>query len=411
MEIGPTRRSFLALTGTAAIGSIAGCAGGGDESGDGTTDAPSPTELEGVLASADTINAWIEAGHVNSEPGDAERVVILRAGDIDSYEDGHLPGAIPWETHAEERVEALTPVNPMVPTGQTMDALFQNAGLNENATILISGSNPLYAARSYWMLRYWGLPRERIVVMDAGYSTYGDSYSLESGGQPDTPSTEYTVRDLDGLNDDLRYSIGEMIELVDEKNAGNRDDEIVDQRSSPAAKITTATVVPSPDYHGGSNFDSVASWKDADELESLLFEEAGIDKDVPHVTYCNTGYQGSTGFFVMDGILDMDDVAVYDGSFSSQWKHYDAKNDPVPNDAWRVDKNGRTEGHTGSSSLSIDPARNQVLTNVASRDANQIEWADDAYTRGVDVDTSIEGEDGTDGTDGSDEEDENNPMG
>ncbi|MEF8774707.1 MAG: hypothetical protein V5A37_08320, partial [Halobacteriales archaeon] len=71
-----------------------------------------------------------------------------------------------------------------------------------------------------------------------------------------------------------------------------------------------------------------------------------------------------------------------DGSVSKQWVHYDANNDPVPNDAWRVDINGRTEGDTGDSGLEIDPDLNQELTELAQLDSNQIKKADIEYMGG-----------------------------
>lgn len=406
-----TRRRFLALGGSAVMGAISGCLDDGDTSpkatplpattgtatraerggrtdtgGEETTateHTPNSTATETVVVSPETIKAWIDAGLVNSDPStDAERVVILRVGDIDSYEDGHLPGAFPWSPLHQQRLEALAPVSPMVPAGDVMDSLLQQAGVTETTTIVLSGSNPLFAARGYWTLRYWGFPRKRIKVLDAGYPLYGEGYSLESGGEPDSPTTHFSVRDTDGLNDALRVSLGEMIHHVDNITGGQRDDVIIDQRSYAVATIASATVVPPSSYHEGSHFDSVAAWRSADELDSILFEEADISDDGPFITYGSTGYQGAMGFFVLDGVLNFDGVALYDGSFQSQWKQYDAKADPVPNDAWRVDIEGRTEGHTGESNLEVNPELNDALTSVISEDANQIERADSAYMRG-----------------------------
>ncbi|MEF8784250.1 MAG: selenite/tellurite reduction operon rhodanese-like protein ExtH [Haloarculaceae archaeon] len=381
-----TRRRFLALGGSAVMGTISGCQDDGDTTGEETTaieQPPDSTATETIVVSPETIKTWIDAGLVNSDPStDAERVVIFRVGDIDSYEDGHLPGAFPWKPLHQRRLEALAPTAPMVPAGDVMDSLLQRSGVTETTTIVLSGSNPLFAARGYWTLRYWGFPRTRIKVLDAGYPLYGEAYSLESGGEPDSPTTDFSVRDTDGLNDDLRVSLGEMIHRVDSITGGQRDDVIIDQRSYAVATIASATVVPSSSYHEGSHFDSVAAWRSADELESILFEDADIPDGGPFITYGNTGYQGAMGFFALDGVLNLDDIALYDGSFESQWKHYDVKADPVPNDAWRVDIEGRTEGHTGESNLAVDPELNDALTSVTSEDANQIERADSAYMRG-----------------------------
>lgn len=393
-----TRRRYLALTGSVGVVAVSGCQGDGDGSTgtptSGTTPTPGetpastvrPSSPDTVLVGPEQVKAWNEAGLVNGDGSDGDRVVILRVGNVDAYEDGHVPGAVPWATLHETRVEALAPTGPMVPTGGVVDEVLQTAGVDEDTTILISPANPLFGAQAYWTLRYWGFPRRRVKLLDAGYSQTGLVEYLVEGGSPDLEASEYSVRDLGGPNADLRLSLGEMIQLVDGVNAGDRPDQIVDLRSGPDATIETATVVPSPSLHGGDAFDSVAPWHEPADLETTFFEEAGLDPDVPIVTYCNTGYQGSMGFFALDGLLGLDDVAVYDGSFDSQWRHYDGNADPVPNDAWRVDQQGRTDGETGDSSLSIDPALNESLTSVTDPDANQIERADAAYVRGESAD-------------------------
>jgi thiosulfate/3-mercaptopyruvate sulfurtransferase len=402
-----TRRRYLVLTGSVGIAAVSGCQGDGDGTSTSTrTDTPtsntsptpsstpastvSPSSPDTVLVGPEQVQAWNDAGLVNGERSAGERVVVLRVGNVDSYEDGHLPGAVPWEPLHQTRLEALAPTSPLVPTGDVVDEVIQMAGVDEETTILISPSNPLFGARAYWTLRYWGFPRRRVKLLDAGYSQTGLVEDLVEGGPPDLEPSEYSVRDLGGPNADLRLSLGEMIQLVDGVNAGDRPDQIVDLRSGPDATIATATIVPSPSLHGGDAFDSVAAWHEPADLETTFFEEAGIDPDGPIVTYCNTGYQGAMGFFALDGLLNVDDVAVYDGSFDSQWRHYDENAEPTPNDAWRVDRLDRTDGDTGDSSLSIDPALNNSLTSVTSPDANQIERADAAYVRGETPDGETE---------------------
>lgn len=383
MGMDTTRRRFLAVSGATLAAPVAGCQGSGNTETTASEQQTAPSDAETAVVSPATVKAWVDAGLVNSDPSeDGERVVILRVGDIDSYESGHLPGAFPWGTLHQQRLEALAPTSPLVPAGAVMDDLLQRSGVTEESTILLSGSNPMFAARGYWTLRYWGFPRQRIKVLDAGYSKYQKSYGLESGSKPDSPTSDFSVRETEGHNADLRVSLGEMIHRVDSINEGRREDVIIDQRSHPVATIATATVVPSPSYHEGTRFDSVAAWRRPDELESILFEESTLPESGPYITYCNTGYQGAMGFFVLDGLLQRDDVALYDGSFESQWKHYDAKAEPVPNDAWRVDIERRTDGHTGQSSLDIDPELNDALRSVTSHEANQVERADSAYRHG-----------------------------
>ena len=113
-----------ATTGSATRTERGGRTDTGGEETTATERPPDLTATETVVVSPETVKAWIDAGLVNSDPStDAERVVIFRVGEIDSYEDGHLPGAFPWSPLHQQRLEALAPTSPMVPAGDVMDSL------------------------------------------------------------------------------------------------------------------------------------------------------------------------------------------------------------------------------------------------------------------------------------------------
>ncbi len=402
MEQKVNRRRFVKLTGIAGMAAVAGCSGGGpDTTDDGnaapdtetptepetTTEPeplPDPTETDPLVEPA-TLREWQDAGIVNmNETGDQERAVILRVGDTDAYEDGHVPGAIPWEATAASRVEGLAEVAPMVPNGPTMDDIFQRAGVCSKTSIVLSAPIPLRAARAYWTLRYWGFPRERAKVLNGGYTSYEEKYDLEEGAEPAHPTTAFSVQDNEQLHNDRRLGMAQMIQRVDLKHEGERDDVFIDNRPDPGAKIATALVDDPANYIQGPKYSSDAPWKSADEIADHFWGMDGVEEGDTFVTYCGSGYRAAMGFFALDGILGHENVAVYDGSFSKQWTHYDENADPVPNDNWRVDIADRTDGPTGESSLDFDPELNEKLTDLTSPDANQIERDDLKYMAGGD---------------------------
>lgn len=394
------RRRFVQLTGTAGIAAIAGCAGDDqpeeseepaepDEPTTETDDSvPDPTSTESALIEPETLHKWQEAGLVNlQELDERERVVVMRVWETDTYEDGHVPGALKWgadEFHAE-RLEGLAEAAPLVPDGEMMDEVLQRSGVCPRTTIVLSGPSALRTARAYWTLRYWGFPRERVKLLNGGYNAYGEEYELETGGEPDAPSATFSVQANGELNGDHRLSIAQMIQRTDLKLAGDRDDVFLDNRPDPDATISTAIIDDPANYHEGDSYSTKFAegghWRSADELESHIFGLDGVDDGDTIVTFCGSGYRATMGYFVLDGMLGYDDVTVYDGSFSRQWADYDGNNDAdnTPPDEWRVDLEGRTDGDTGDSSLDIVVDDAPALDSAA---ANQIGVADAAYMGG-----------------------------
>ncbi|MFC7209375.1 hypothetical protein ACFQL3_02465 [Natronoarchaeum sp. GCM10025321] len=165
------RRRFVQITGAAGLGALAGCLGddepaaengdengmeNGDESENGPEeeeteeDIPDPTATDNALIEPATLKEWQDVGLVNLGQLDVrERVVVLRVWDTETYDDGHVPGALKWgpnEFHAA-RVEGLGEVAPMVPNGAQMDAVLQRSGVCPKTTIVLSGLSSPWTAR------------------------------------------------------------------------------------------------------------------------------------------------------------------------------------------------------------------------------------------------------------------------
>lgn len=364
---------------------------------------PDPTETDSALIEPETLQEWQEAGLVNKEnPGESARVVVLRAWDTTEYEDGHVPGAVPWavENFHAERLEGLAHSAPMVATGDQVDTVLDQAGVCPRTTIVISGPSALRSARAYWTLRYWGFPRERLKVLNGGYHAYGQEYDLEEGrfNPMEIPNANYSVQAHEELNNGLRLGIAQMIQRVDLINAGERDDVILENRApEPDTVIQSATWDDPANYHEGDSYNTRyeegGRWKQPDEVESYVAGELGVDSDDTVATYCGSGYRAAMSFFALDGILGYDDVTVYDGSFSRQWNQY--AGDEVP-DEWRVDMHGRTDGEVEA--VDIDIAVDEI-PDLETAEANQVEAADMNYMAGGEAGEGDGGEGGDWGCD------------
>jgi len=408
MERTLDRRKFLALSSAAGVAAIAGCGGGGD--GDATTDPqdtttttsttttepqqttessldrPDPTDTESALIQPATLKEWVDAGIVNTDDVYEDRAVVLRV-DASNYDGGHVPGAVKWSTEdsegpatlTETRVDGLGEAQKLVPSGSVIDEVIQSAGVGPNTVVVLSGDIPMYNARAYWTLRYWGFPRERVKVLDGGPTAYEEADKLVYE-TPEVPESNYPVEDFETPNYELRKGLNEMIQLVDARNAGESDASILDLRGPDQdAKIAGSVLDPPASYTDGMFTESVP-WKSAGEIEDHVFGYDDVEDGDQIVTLCHSGFKGTLAFFALDGILGYDDVALYDGSWKFQWKQYNGEQDPVPNDTWRTDIEGRTEGEiTATEQVSIDPELNEELTELAQLDANQVKKNDIEY--------------------------------
>ena len=406
MERDLNRRRFIKLTGAGGMAAIAGCAG--DDGEPATTEAPEettveptteepeettteeevdytdPAETENALIEPQTLNEWVQAGLVNSDDVYADpRVAVIRV-DASKYSSGHVPGAVPLAagdaqgaaTLKATRVEGLAETQNLVPTGETVDQIIQAAGVGPNTTIVLSGDNPMYAARAYWTLRFYGFPRERVKMLQGGSTAYDEEFGLVFE-DVETPETGYTIKDFEEPNYALRKGLNELIQDVDDPEAGDRTTTVVDQRGEGdgdgEAKIAGSVIDTAGSYIEGGGFTGPNPWKSASDIEDHVFGYDGVEEGDEIVTMCHSGFKGTVAFFALDGIAKYDHVALYDGSWSYSWSQYNGEQDPAPNDAWRTDMKDRTEGEiTGTGNLSIDPDLNEQLTELASLDANQI---------------------------------------
>lgn len=306
------------------------------------------TKTDSVLIKPAKLKEWIDAGYVNNDDS-FSKVVILDVTfsttnlNTDEYSLGHIPGAQLWDSSADssERIEGPGKFAGMVPDGTTMDGLIQAHGVDGRTTIVITSavttaSDSWRPSRLYFILRYWGWPKNKLKVLDgynSGWAAAG--YSLVQEVPKINPTT-YSVQGNGTFNPDLRASLSEMITAV-KKGTGiplearydTTDYSTVDRSSTATESINTtersATFVVFeglikggqlyyyPNYHVNAPTDF--TFKDKATIQTEL--GLPIDGSKMVYTYCRTGMKASTAFFVFEVILEWD-VTLYDGSWA-QW--------------------------------------------------------------------------------------------
>lgn len=368
-----------------------------------TVVAPSATQTDSVLIDTDTLQGWMDAELVNATEG--ERVVILDASSKASYLEAHIPGARWLNVGTENgmtRLDGVVQTKNMILTAEKMDALLANHGIDENTTVVIttSGAN-YYPSRVYVNLRYWGFPKERIKVLD-GYNAAYDM--LTSDSQPAAGENALTVMELAGAQVDMRATLSEVMDAArDDRGMAIdfRGDKVAAGSTpglnEPGTKVVFEGRLNNGSFYGFKGaFEADGTFKDAATIQTEMLDN-GIDTTAftvaaPAITYCTSGYVASTGFFIMDAILDVP-AMIYDGSWS-QWGMMSDNVEKGGNlvgaagdfSAWAVDNdtfmsivNYNKDELRENSIESLNPDAELLNLSTSDEAANQVENADADY--------------------------------
>lgn len=348
---------FLALT-------LGGCGGGSS-----SYDEPTVVRSSSVLMEADSVKSLIDQGLLNADGSFNEKVIILDFGSysMDPAKDAlRIAGAcrVPQADLQAKRFEGVTDASPMVATGEQMDALLHRLGINANTTIIFTYShNPYFQSRAYWTFRYWGFPKERLKMLNGGNAAFAAAYPDSMTREVPVPvASTYSVRELAGLNPDLRASVGEMIGIVSTLPASTTD-VVIDGRGTTNYNGLGATpglvggdfVVVDGHPNGGMALSYTSLYADYDsatktftqggklkpeaELKAL-FEAQGWTAGKKVTVYCTSGYSATPLFYALDAVLGAD-VQLYDGSWSQLGKYSDysiASGQLPASSAWAIDR-------------------------------------------------------------------------
>jgi len=229
------------------------------------------------------------------------------------YLDGHVPNAVhlDWRatlTDDEKAGGAILLAGP-----DRVARALAAAGVGNGTTVVVyDDTASLYAARTWWSLRAYGLDSVRI--LDGGYRAWLDSGRPVShaAGQPEpaafVPRSEMRVRLTTG---DVRALLGSPEALVlDARPPAEYHGFAGSARRLghlPGALNLPATATTEP---GGGRF------LPGDELRTLI-GRAGIGRGQRLVCYDSSGIAAAKLAFVL-ALMGHEDVAVYDGGWA-EW--------------------------------------------------------------------------------------------
>lgn len=307
----------LALLGLAVM---TGCAAdlpwGGQTAAQSYSTRPKHGSGPRALLRADELTRWIDQGYVDD---DGHRVVILVSGETAGV--GHIVGALPG-IDKENRSNGIGVIQGMVLSGPTMDAALQARGIDEETTVVFTGTDHPTRMRAWWTFRYWGFHRARLKVLDGTPERVMPPAYLTTAATPaPTPST-YSVR-YNHVNTDIIATLDDVLDfatLPDQSGFA-----VLDVRT-PGEYAGTNTMGNVFGGHvRGASLIPYTDWLDADGkfiskdamLASLASPRAGKAISASDILYvhCQTATRSGTMMFAFLEILGWQNVKNWDGAW------------------------------------------------------------------------------------------------
>jgi thiosulfate/3-mercaptopyruvate sulfurtransferase len=252
--------------------------------------------------------AWI-LEHVN----DQNVRLIDVSSNSDVFAAGHLPGAqfVDWQA---DLTNPDDPVRGQVLTRDALSALFSRLGVaNDDTLVLYDDTNNLFAARAYWVLRYY--QHHDVRVYNGGSKKWtADGQQLTTEVEPASASQYLAGEPDSSIRTDWQYvvdHVGDSGTLFCDVR-GPKEYAGTDVRSARGGHVPSAINV---EWTNAVNQDG--TFRAASELGEL-YRKAGFTPDKEIITYCQTGVRGAHTWFVLRELLGYPNVRNYDGS----WEDY-----------------------------------------------------------------------------------------
>jgi thiosulfate/3-mercaptopyruvate sulfurtransferase len=254
---------------------------------------------------------WLE-----QHAGDSDIAIVEVDEDTSAYEKGHIPNAIAinWLTELHDH-----PRRDFVSAEALADLLGQRGISSHQTIVLYSGNNNWFAAYAYWLFKYRGV--ERVKLLNGGRK----KWELES--RPlvqDQPARSSTTFELGAPDESLRVFRDEVLERarsgegawVDVRSPEEFRGELLAPPHLPQEQAQVPGHIPgAANVTWSKAVNEDGTFKSPDELRKL-YESAGITPDKDVIAYCRIGERSSHSWFVLRELLGFERVRNYDGSWT-----------------------------------------------------------------------------------------------
>jgi thiosulfate/3-mercaptopyruvate sulfurtransferase len=237
--------------------------------------------------------------------------------DTKAYDAGHIAGSVGfnWQTQLQDQLRRD------IISKEAFEKLVGDAGISPQDTVIIYGdNNNWFAAYGFWLFKIYG--HKDVRLMNGGRQKWLNEQDKELTTEKTTPkSVTYKVT---STHPELRAMVTEVMEaskggkqnLVDVRSPDEFTGKVIappgmSETAQRGGHIPGAKSIP---WSTAVNQDG--SFKSADELRAIYFDQKGVDPKKDSIAYCRIGERSSHTWFVMSYLLGMKNVKNYDGSWT-----------------------------------------------------------------------------------------------
>ena len=261
-----------------------------------------------VLVSTD----WVAA---NAD--DPAYLLVEVDEDTAAYAGGHIRNAIAWhwrdDLHEPLRREFLS--------AESLSQLLARSGVGPDTTVILyGGNNNWFATYAYWLLRYLGFDRVRL--MDGGRKKWELEdrelvADVPTRAEADPGPLAPVRHELRAFRDDVLGHIGGSGKtMVDVRSPAEFSGEILAPPHLPQEQAQVPGHIPgAANVPWASAAQEDGSFKSDDDL-TTLYGGVGVTPDTDVIAYCRIGERSSHTWFVLHEILGYERVRNYDGSWT-----------------------------------------------------------------------------------------------
>jgi thiosulfate/3-mercaptopyruvate sulfurtransferase len=236
--------------------------------------------------------------------------------DTKAYDAGHIPGAVGfnWQTQLQDQVRRD------IISKEAFEQLVGGAGISPADTVILYGDhNNWFAAYGFWLFKIYG--HKDVRLMNGGRVKWLNEKDKPLTTEvPKVTPVPYKVTDV---HLELRAMLPQVFEaqkggwnLVDVRSPDEFTGKVIAppgmtetaQRGGhiPGAKNVPWSLAVNPD----------GTFKSAEELRRIYFQEKGVDPNKNTIAYCRIGERSSHTWFVLKYLLGLENVKNYDGSWT-----------------------------------------------------------------------------------------------
>jgi thiosulfate/3-mercaptopyruvate sulfurtransferase len=234
-----------------------------------------------------------------------DNVVVIDARGAESYELGHLDGAI---NLPPSLLTVTEPVGGLVASKEAFEKVMNTHGIaNEDTVFVYDDKGGVYSGRVWWVMKLYGHEDVRIINMGAK--------GLEKAGLP-MSAAAVAPKDVNYVAKDADTAILASLDEVTSVAEGTSDAKLLDVRSR--AEFDEGAIPSAVLYPHTENLYSDGSFKSSRTIE-LNYKDKGFEKEDEIILYCKSSFRATqTAALLLEA--GYTNVKVYDGAWL-EWEN------------------------------------------------------------------------------------------